>query len=223
MAGEYRAVWKELVALGAVVRTDPHAADALAVAYETMQRVDANVRTLIERLTAMGYRFAERRPHTPPTAGVQKEIAALEKERGALPLSLRAFYETVGEVNLIGRHPRIDPPGNDVAPDPLVVYGFDERLVEDNEDDEEDDEGGRQSAITIAPDDLHKADTSGGDPYEIAIPDLRADGELLNERHGVLFVDYLRLCFEFGGFPGYEGTATIPAEIESLKAGLLEI
>ena len=151
MAGESRAVWKELVALGAAVRTDPHAADALAVAYETMQRVDANVRTLIERLTAMGYRFAERRPHTPPTAGVQKEIAALEKEHGALPLSLRAFYETVGEVNLIGRHPRIDPPGNNVAPDPLVVYGFDERLVEDNEDGEEDDEGSRQSAITIAP------------------------------------------------------------------------
>jgi hypothetical protein len=40
--------------------------------------------------------------------------------------------------------------------------------------------------VTIAPDDLHKADTSGGDPYQVALPDLRADGELLNERIGVL-------------------------------------
>ena len=49
---------------------------------------------------------------------------------------------------------------------------------------------------------LHKADTSGGDPYQVAVPDLRADGELLNERHRLFFVDYLRLCFSFGGFPG---------------------
>ena len=72
------------------------------------------------------------------------------------------------------------------------------------------------------PDDLHKADTSGGDPYEIAVPDPRADAELLNERHGLFFVDYLRLCFRFGGFPGYEGfDRGVPSEIESLRGGLL--
>lgn len=76
--------------------------------------------------------------------------------------------------------------------------------------------------VTIAPDDLHKADTSGGDPYEMAIPDLRADGELLNERHDLFFVDYLRLCFRFGGFPGYDGRAEVPAELGTLSAGLIE-
>jgi hypothetical protein len=34
-AGEHEKVWKEMVALGPAVREDPHAADALAVAYET--------------------------------------------------------------------------------------------------------------------------------------------------------------------------------------------
>ena len=34
-----------------------HAADALAVADQTMRRVDVNVRILVERLGAMGYRF----------------------------------------------------------------------------------------------------------------------------------------------------------------------
>jgi hypothetical protein len=56
----------------------------------------------------------------------------------------------------------------------------------------------------------------------MAFPDIRADGELLNERHGLLFVDYLRLCFRSGGFPGYEGTDEVPAEVETLRAGLLE-
>ena len=77
-------------------------------------------------------------------------------------------------------------------------------------------------AIAIAPDDLHKANISGGAPYEIAIPDLRADGELVNERHRLFFVDYLRLCFEFGGFPGYDGAEKLPGEIAGLKAGLAE-
>jgi hypothetical protein len=256
VAGEYQAVWKELVALAHGVREDPHAADALAVAYETMHRVEANVRTLVDRLTSIGYRFTpnpgssgganlsglmnlvssmlgsmaqrgttkpaakpDARPHAPPPTTIQQDVADFEKQFGVLPLSLRAFYEVVGEVNLIGSHPTIDPPGNRVAPDPLVVYALDERAVEFDEDDE--DGEGAPNAITIAPDDLHKANTSGGDPYEMALPDPRADGELLNERHNLFFVDYLRLCFKFGGFPGYEGMGTIPAELERLSADLI--
>ena len=108
-----------------------------------------------------------------------------------------------------------------VATDPLVVYGLDEGIVElDEEADDEDDP--TPTAVTIAPDDLHKANTSGGDAYEISIPDLRADGELLNERHSLLFVDYLRLSFRFGGFPGYDGAADVPADISVVKSGLLE-
>src|SRR4051812_40960020 len=151
LAGEHTQVWAGLVALGADVRADPHAADALAVAYETMRRVDANVRTLVQRLTAMQYTFtpdptshrasapppegvtridlggllnmmlkardmlsaqtkatpqssrdAAARAHVPPTPNVRKDIADFEKQFGAMPLSLRAFYEVVGEVNLIG-------------------------------------------------------------------------------------------------------------------------
>jgi hypothetical protein len=210
-AGEHKQVWAEL---GAAAREDPTAADALAVAYETMRRVEANVRTLVQRLIAMKYAFTSE-PRRAPDSSVRKAIADFEKDAGSLPLSLRVFYEVVGEVNFIGTHPAIDPKGNSIAIDPLVVYGFDEGLAEcDDEDD-------APSAITIAPDDLHKANVSGGDPYEMAIPDLRADGELLNERHNLFFVDYLRLCFRFGGFPGYEGRADVPAELATLSAGLI--
>ena len=286
-AGAHREVWQELIALGTGVREDPHAADALAVAYETMRRVNENVRTLVDRLANLGYTFAvgwatstapqvvmgpggqrmdvdqlvrelrgskgaagsphiaglfdlmakagdllgaqakakpggagaPGRPHVPPSAGARDKVASFEKEFGPLPLSLRVFYEVVGEVDLTGSHPTLDPPGNPVAPDPLVVYGLDEGIVEFDEDDEDE----TPSAITIAPDDLHKTNTSGGAAYEMTIPDLRADGELLNERHHLFFVDYLRLCFRFGGFPGYDGAALVPKEIATLSEGLLAI
>jgi hypothetical protein len=235
-AGAHRDVWQELVSLGDTVREDPHVADALAVAYETMRRVEANVRTLVERLTAMHYSFRmtdrtlevalggpeseTRMGHTPPPPDIHKRIASFEREYAVLPLSLRTFYEVVGEVNLVGSHPTLAPADGRVAPDPLVVYALDEGAVEFDED--EDDEEGSPSAITIAPDDLHKANTSGGDAYEMAIPDLRADGELLNERHQLFFVDYLRVCFKFGGFPGYDRAAEVPAEIAVLNPGLVE-
>ncbi|HEX6316774.1 MAG TPA: hypothetical protein VFZ73_18010 [Gemmatimonadaceae bacterium] len=239
-AGECRPVWQELVSLGASVREDPVAPDALAVAYETMRRVDDNVRSLVMRLSQMGYRFttgrqpgwslagifrktenAHARAHVPPPADAARRVAEFEKEYGTLPLSLRAFHEVVGEVNLSGTHRVLDPSDHPVAPDPLLVYGLDEGIVEFDDDDAEDDEGA-PSAVTIAPDDLHKAGTSGGDPYQMAIPDARADGELLNERHQLFFVDYLRLAFQYGGFPGYEGRARVPDALKTLSAGLLE-
>jgi len=250
-AGAHVEVWRELVTLGAAVREDSHVADALAVAYETMYRVNANVRTLVERLTALGYTFTNDpvgdsqlsglfnvmakardlfgahakakapRAHTPPPPDIHKRLVDFEKEFAVLPLSLRVFYEVVGEVNFIGTHPILDPKGGSVAIDPLVVYGLDDGLVEF--DDEDDEEEGRPSAVTIAPDDLHKANVSGGDAYEMAIPELRADGELLNERHRLFFVEYLRVAFRFGGFPGYDGVDKIPREIAALADGLVAL
>jgi hypothetical protein len=216
--GECEKVWSELVALGPAVRQDPHAADALAVAFETMQRVASNVRTLVERLRGMGYRFATpAAAHVFPTAKTIKQIVRLEKTFGPLPLSLRAFYEVVGAVDFIGHHPSIAPASGSTCPDPIVVYGVEDAIAELDGSDEEE-----TSAIAIAPDDLHKANTSGDDPYEIAVPDLRADGEVQNERHRLLFVDYLRLCFRFGGFPGYEGQdRDVPPELEMLQSGLI--
>jgi hypothetical protein len=46
---------------------------------------------------------------------------------------------------------------------------------------------------------------------------------VLNERHDLLFVDYLRLACRLGGFPGYEGVdRDLPAELVRLRADLLE-
>jgi hypothetical protein len=263
--GECEKVWAELVALGPAVREDPYAADALAVACETMERVEANVRTVTARLRKLNYEFqghgdhragsgglypsriqgmspqvqdlvkqiqqargkigkeVKREPldkkvrtHVPPGPLVRKQISRLEKMAGALPLSLRAFYEIVGEVNWMGHHSSLSPPQGSICPDPLVVFAVGDALAQCEQMEED------ERYIPIAPDDLHKAGASGGEAYGISVPDLRADGELLYERHGLFFVDYLRLVFRFGGFPGYEGiSAEVPAEIETLRGGLL--
>ena len=47
------------------------------------------------------------------------------------------------------------------------------------------------------------------------------DALLENERHSLLFVDYLRLAFQWGGFPGFETASKTPKEFEFLNDGLL--
>ena len=137
----------------------------------------------------------------PPGKQTAAQIRKLEKAAGGpLPLSLRAYYEEVGGVSLMGSHPVLNPleqgPG-----DPLVVAPIEEMLqMIESFGMEGDDELG----LWIAPDDFHKANVSGGEPYTIKIPDPKADGPFLYEFHNTTFVKYLRIAFQWGGFPGWD-------------------
>lgn len=231
LAGEHEQVWADLVSLGEAVRTDAHAADALAVAYETMHRVEQNVRTLVSRLEGLGYSFvtpgragsffglrkpAAHRPWTPPVEGTWDRILELESAAGGpLPFSLRTFYEVVGEVNLLGRHPQIAPDGSDPAPDPLMVAGVEDAIASIDAWE------GEERMIAISPDAVHKAGLSGGDPYHVIVPAPVADAPLEGEPHELTFVEYLRLAFRWGGFPGWEGAKRAPRDLERLSEGLL--
>jgi len=237
LAGEHEAVWRDLTALEAKVRSPEHAADALAVAYETMHRVDRNAAVLTGRLREMGYSFVEpgesggllgalfgrkpreHDPHVRPGAETWSSILELEEAiEGPLPLSLRAFYDVVGEVNLNGSHDSINPPGEDVLADPLMVYGVEDALGWLDSIDFED-EG---KSIAIAPDDLHKANISGGGPYNLRVPSTGADTRLQDSPYELGFVDYLRHAFFWGGFPGWKAARTAPPpEIARLREGLL--
>ena len=116
LAGEHEAVWAELAALGPAVREEPVLADARAVARETMTRVRANLERIVARLGEMGYRFADPdRALEAPDAAVVARLDRLEAALGPVPIALRAFYETVGSVNLMGSHPRLSSYGD--APD----------------------------------------------------------------------------------------------------------
>jgi hypothetical protein len=184
---------------------------------------------LAERKSAQAARVAEtsKKPplknpavFDPPGKQTAAWLKRLEKAAGGpLPISLRAWYEQVGGVSLMGSHDVLNPKDSQTAADPLVVSSLGDLL------EMVDDEGGDgEIGLWIAPDDLHKANVSGGDPYTITIPNACADAEFEYEWHATTFVNYLRKAFEWGGFPGWERDKTPPLEaIAKLTEGLLPL
>jgi hypothetical protein len=309
--GEHCEVWRDLVALGAAVRSDQHYKDAVEVAAETMKRARQNVESIIVRLEKLGYEFTSREPEPPITAtmgGVPMEMslsqmtaglrkstvaqpefeprnaheqsmaqmtrqmgllantaarlqqademrAAEERQRnaaqhplnnpdvfapaeknagaeldrfekdigGPLPISLRQLYQQVGLVNPMGRHEALNPPFAPHSPDPLVIFPY-RRSAEGDYGPDLSERDTDVLELALAPDALHKAHASGGDAYSMRIPDPAADGLFLWEPHKTTFVDYLRLVFAWGGFPGWEGVDGRPRkELDVLREGLLAV
>lgn len=249
MAGEYEPVWTELVALRAAVRAEPLYTDALAVARETMRRVRYNIETLIPRLETLGYVFgygwvdpdedtwakANPPPFSAPPRDVEARLLDFERRAGVLPLALRAFYEEVGGVNFVGTPPEDwadtawwheplrsdgDPDAKRYGLDPLFVYPFEE--VEACQHGLG--EPGKPFAVPIAPDHLMKFHISGLDDYTVKTPNAAIDARLRLEWHRTTFVNYLRICFRWGGFPGFERYSQPPlADIVRLREGLLPL
>jgi hypothetical protein len=217
--GEYEQVWKELQDLEANVRNEPYFTPAQEVARETMRRVRRNCERIISRLQGFGYVFGtfpdgKRRsgrvaPLTPPSEKMQAACDELESEAGPLPLSLVAFWQEVGAVDLVGMH-RSWPTGLD----PLVVDPPEGPLAELYDEDEE-------TYVSLAPDELHKDNISGGDPYGLELPNPAADFRFMYEPHDLLFVPYLRLAIlQWGGLPGLEGRSIQFGPLETLVAEL---
>lgn len=226
--GEHEQVWHDLQALGQSVRDEPHYAEAQRVAAETMRRVRGNCERLIADLGASGYVFGtfpdgSRRlpaiaPLTPPCDAIHDGCAELEALAGPLPLSLAAFWRQVGAVDLVGRHG--DWPD---GLDPLVVdppEGALAWLYDDVEQDREASADARRF-VALAPDDLHKDNVSGGDPYGLYLPNPSADFMFCYRQHELPFVSYLRLSIlRWGGFPGLAGRGGQFGPLDGLIAGL---
>jgi len=255
LAGERERVWDELVALCAAVREEPVYADALAVARETMRRVRANIETLIPRLQQTGYTFGfhalgleTELPalagayHTflPPPSDIQERIEAIEKRAGLLPLSLRAWYETIGEVNFIGRPPgawAVEPYTLDplqVDPLEMVAESFELWLDEQaysqslsqDEKDKDEIEYFSRPRIEVMLDVDTKFGYSGLGGYEIIVPALSADARLDNHPQELWFIEYVRTSLRWVGFSGLEliSGGWFPKDVlRGLTQGLLPI
>jgi len=159
----------------------------------------------------------------PAGSKATNDLDQLERKlRGPLPVSLRCWYERVGMVNLMGYHEVLNPAVGPVSSDPLVIDPVKEAAeawfgsaLEFERDEIE---------LPLAPDDVHKAFGSGGDPYAMKLPDRAVDGAFLNERHHTTFVSYLRLVFQWGGFPGWDRSILQPSrELDYLRENLLPI
>jgi hypothetical protein len=110
--------------------------------------------------------------------------------------------------------PSLQPP----LADPLEITCS---LYQQEPYEEEEDEGfGRR--LILGRDDELKAGISGlEDLYGIKIPSSGADA-LFEDWHQTSFVNYLRIAFQWGGFPGWERYSERPEkEIAYLREGLL--
>ncbi|MBB6050718.1 hypothetical protein [Armatimonas rosea] len=237
-SGECEAVWAELNCgvdrFGKPISTE----DAEAVAWETMRRVRHNIEILIPRLTEMGYDFGNhwlkwpserigipwfRGAHVPPDANIEEKIAFWEAKAGSIPLALKAFWREVGSVDLCGimtHWPRS-------CHDPLMVWPIDE-VFEYYEYSKYSHSGQPPYTFcaSISVDDVMKYTPAGGADYFIDLPEALADPLLKIEPNRTTFVNYLRIAFEWGGFPGFKqlGYKDAPMEdIAKLREGLLSI
>ncbi len=251
--GEREEAWARMQQAGPDIRRGSELADALAVARETMRRVRQNIETLIERLRKLDYQFENPEAvHIPPPSDAAERVDEIERlVGGPVPLSLRAWWEEVGEVSFVGRDrklafragpgaPRVIWRGMDPAvlarmqrglpevyADPLALDGVERALAECRESVQFmkgfDDEPFR---LTLAPDWLHKADISGG-VYAMTLPNAAADALFEGEPHATTLVGYLRVAFRWGGFPGWDRESYLgrqpTQEIHYLNHGLLPI
>jgi len=187
-----------------------------------------------------------------PKPNVHEQLAELEARVGRIPLSLYAWFETVGSVNLVGSYPvedprdpegfnnwaqyrRADPAEERLREyedssrwtdlhdlDPLFVYPIERALRRTTY--VLSSTGQRLSSIEIAPDEQAKYELGGEDNYRIQVPDATADACLEGEWHETTFVDYLRICFRWGGFPGLHSRTRIPThELAYLTRDLLPV
>jgi hypothetical protein len=231
LRGDHELVWSELVAAGAEVRLEPLFSDATAVVQETMRRVRSNIGLLIARLETVNYRFGiypdgilpayRPGPYTPSLPDIQQRVTNLELLVGPIPLSIRGFWEHVGSIDLIGTHPLLPKYADPLVVEPITGAEAEYEIWRDDLDDGLVDES-EPFAIPIAPDYYHKANVSGGPFYRLDVPNAAIDGILENEWHQTTFVEYLRVCFRAGGFPGIERQSTpVPLAFSKLSQDLI--
>jgi hypothetical protein len=232
LAGERRAVWAELYQFGSSIREDPQCWEAAQdVVRAMMERARFNVELLVGRLTSLDYRFRFPGQQIVLPVSMPADLAEIEAMAGLLPLALRQWLLTVGNVDLMGVMPDEDgkchPAWQETYADPLVVqYDLDyfQMEYEDWQWQCEYDELTDPFCIEFAPDEYHKDNVSGGAPYCIALPQPAVDAPILYQWHSLDFVEYLRQSFEWGGFFGLSRARTPPLLlIAELRRDLLPI
>jgi hypothetical protein len=216
-AGRTDEVWLELRQLGDRVWEPELVDEAQLVCDEMARRARQNIETLVERLRTAGYRFhvndddeTPRTPHHPPGPRADEHAQWLRERFGAVPMTLLSWVRIVGDVWLVGTHPEWDA---SAAADPLVIQAegshypnsaISEYFSTSYESWREwSDENPRAGSfvLPLAPDRLHKNNTSGGPPYGMILPDGCADGLFAGDVP-MPFVHYLDHAFRHGGFPG---------------------
>ena len=217
--GMHEEVYNKLLNLGDTVQDPDIYEEAYQVMSALMKRVHYNIQQLVSRLQHMGYLFYEGLPdkeiwqqeaplYKAATLETHNNVTQLQHIVGPLPLSIQCWYSEIESVNFTGLFPpstnRLFDRSYGSETDPLVVLTPQYLLpiaqvyVEDAE------EWAKEPFLPIAPDKYHKYRFSGGGPYDIQVKKKAFDTLLRGQEHDTTFVNYLRHCFQWGGFPGLE-------------------
>ena len=93
VAGERTGVWNELVEMGEQIQYIEHAADALAVAYATMDSAARNINLLVDRLNMLHYEFANPAWEKPsPDPGIEWREVDRRLDQSSLPARVVATW-----------------------------------------------------------------------------------------------------------------------------------
>ena len=165
-------VWDRLCTAGNIGHDLNQAAGWVAM--EAMRRARRNIEQLILRWEARGHKFgyhwagaraaSDVKAAPPllgkPTAADLELLDQYERERGAIPVALRAFYEVIGAVNFVGTVAKGWP--NHEILDPLQVEAFSAQLpaLLSAQTDE----------VVICPDMLLKYFIAGVGPFTVKLP-----------------------------------------------------
>ncbi len=192
--------------------------EALGFACSIMKEARQAILIIIDSLQSLNYRFYDTsKVYIEPDPHISEFVASYQNHGVFLPLSMEAWLSVVGSVNLIGTMPQwgrpaciFDNAGGDKAEevlitDPLVVelpcsyieYLYDEWKTNKQDINE-------PFRVDFSPDDLHKANISGGLPYQLNTIHPLVDDLVLNEKHCTSFMNYIRTSILWKGFPGFD-------------------
>lgn len=241
-------VYDELLALQEQVFDELIYQDAAAVGRVMISRVRSNIAMLVIRLKIMGYQFVDgfwdkenygslsqeeearldqRYPIFAESPAESSQLLnALEQRIGMLPIALKCWYQQIGSVNLIGTFPVTNEREelSDIL-DPLLIYSLNE--ITEYFSSDVSSEG--IDEMPLAPDGALKYGYSGSGPYSINLSCKAFDAPIdLYQSSQITFINYLRICFRWGGFFGLEAASKKPAhkrltpqELHFLTEGLL--
>jgi hypothetical protein len=213
-SGEYKQVWDDLILLDKAVLEPDVYEDAATVARETMKRVRHNVELLYERLIELKYKFEA--PEYAFREAIPHErkihLTYIEDTFGKLPLSLRMWYEEVGDVVFLGSHPllsnllpkykepRTNQPECCLYSDPFFcfIWEFDPKSLYTFT------KADATGFVEFSPDYYYKVGVSGDEPLKLKLSHNSIDSTVYNFVRKIYFVDYLRWVFHWGAFPGFE-------------------
>jgi len=210
--GEMKEVYAEIQKMGQDAFMPENFPEVEAVLIETFERVAYNLEVIYSELKNINYVFYDRPYHKPlpNTDKLLKKLDKAVKDFGFVPLSLKYFYKIVGGVDFAWNYNKekivpweLADPIQISSLDELVSYVTDEDWKEDILDYIDDEEDYGYAFLELSADELHKDNISGGSPYSLKIEEEpTVDSDFVDEPHNTTFIDYLRICFDYCGFPG---------------------